>query len=244
MNNNKNELTYQTPIYIQLREIIREKIEEGIFPPGVAIPSENELANTYGINRITVRNAVDALVLEGSLYRIQGKGVFVVGQKSEQDLETLGGFISSVNKNLTSTKTKVQTKCIRLAGQLYGKMFNLNEDDEIYYIRQIVYKNNDPATIEDYYLPKQIIPKLDEIDSSVFDMHDLLSFYGVDIFSMEQALEIVQGSTKIRKLLKTPENSALIMMEGTLSTPEGQSVLFYRFYNRSDLIKYKINLHK
>lgn len=72
-------LSYRTPIYLQLREIIRNRIEEGEYLPGTAIPSENKLAETYGINRLTVRNAVDTLVNEGILRRVQGKGVFVVG---------------------------------------------------------------------------------------------------------------------------------------------------------------------
>ncbi len=78
---------YKMPIYLQLREIIRNKIEDGEYMPGTAIPSENSLAQTFGINRITIRNAVDALVHEGLLRRVQGKGVFVVGKKSELSIE-------------------------------------------------------------------------------------------------------------------------------------------------------------
>ena len=69
---------YKMPIYLQLRELIRNKIEEGEYMPGTAIPSENKLAETFGLNRLTIRNAVDALVNEGLLRRVQGKGVFVV----------------------------------------------------------------------------------------------------------------------------------------------------------------------
>ena len=87
-------LSYRTPIYLQLREIIRNRIEEGEYLPGTAIPSENKLAETYGINRLTVRNAVDTLVNEGVLQRVQGKGVFVVGDKYEENLEEHGGFVS------------------------------------------------------------------------------------------------------------------------------------------------------
>lgn len=71
-------LSYRTPIYLQLREIIRNRIEEGEYLPGTAIPSENKLAETYGINRLTVRNAVDTLVNEGVLQRVQGKGVLLL----------------------------------------------------------------------------------------------------------------------------------------------------------------------
>ena len=65
-------INYRTPIYLQLREIVRTKIEDGEYLPGTAIPSENDMAATYGISRITVRSAVDALVNEGLLRRVQG----------------------------------------------------------------------------------------------------------------------------------------------------------------------------
>ena len=47
-------LSYRTPIYLQLREIIRNRIEEGEYLPGTAIPSENKLAETYGINSVYI----------------------------------------------------------------------------------------------------------------------------------------------------------------------------------------------
>lgn len=50
---------------------------------------------------MTVRNAVDALVNEGILRRVQGKGVFVVGDKYEENLDEHGGFV-----NVMSSGTK------------------------------------------------------------------------------------------------------------------------------------------
>ncbi len=58
----QDEINYQSPIYLQLREVIRNKIEDGEYLPGMSIPSENDLADTYGINRMTVRNAIAVLV--------------------------------------------------------------------------------------------------------------------------------------------------------------------------------------
>ena len=61
-----------SPIFMQLREVVRGRITTGEYAPGVAIPSENVLAQTYGINRLTVRSALDGLVKEGLLKRVQG----------------------------------------------------------------------------------------------------------------------------------------------------------------------------
>lgn len=68
------EISYKSPLYIQLREVIRSKIEEE-YLPGTAIPSENQLMETYGLNRVSVRSALAALEFEGLLKSVQGKGV-------------------------------------------------------------------------------------------------------------------------------------------------------------------------
>ena len=86
------------PVSLQLREIIRAQIEEGIYPPGTAIPPENELAAQYDVNRLTVRTAIEALVYEGLLKRVQGKGVYVLGEKMNRDLDNLGGFTQTIRQ--------------------------------------------------------------------------------------------------------------------------------------------------
>ena len=62
-----NVVNYKSPLYIQLREVIRSKIEDGEYAPGTAIPSENQLAELYGLNRLSVRSALSALEYEGLL---------------------------------------------------------------------------------------------------------------------------------------------------------------------------------
>jgi len=65
------------PIYRQLKEIIKEKIEDGKFRPGNRIPTEYELCEQFEISRAPVRQALLELVNEGVLYRQQGSGTFV-----------------------------------------------------------------------------------------------------------------------------------------------------------------------
>lgn len=62
--------------YIVKRAIIR-KIEKEEYKENELIPSERELTEMFGVSRITVRRAVDELVGENYLYRIQGKGTYV-----------------------------------------------------------------------------------------------------------------------------------------------------------------------
>lgn len=62
-----------SPLYLQLRELIRGKIEGGEYPPGTAIPSVGTLAETYGIHRLSVRSAISALIGEGALEERSGQ---------------------------------------------------------------------------------------------------------------------------------------------------------------------------
>ena len=76
--------TSSTPIYIQLREILRAFIGESC-PPGSSLPSERDLSLRFGLARMTVRQAIDALVGEEVLERVVGLGTFV--KKPKLDLQ-------------------------------------------------------------------------------------------------------------------------------------------------------------
>ena len=194
-------LSYRTPIYLQLREIIRNRIEEGEYLPGTAIPSENKLAETYGINRLTVRNAVDTLVNEGILRRVQGKGVFVVGDKYEENLDEHGGFVNVMSSGTKRVSIKEQAKIYRPAGNKYANYFNIEPDDLIFCVRHQITLDSEPLAIEDIYVPKDVLPKLEVVNSSVFTIKDIFAFYGIEISSMQQTMEIIDGTSKIKKLL-------------------------------------------
>ena len=73
------------PKYFQLREILLDLVETEL-SEDQSIPSERELSARFGLSRMTVRQAVDHLVSEGRLYRVQGKGTFVARPKIEMPL--------------------------------------------------------------------------------------------------------------------------------------------------------------
>lgn len=65
-------MDYRMPLYIQIQDIIIKKIEERTFLPGEMIPSERKMAETYGVNRMTVKRAIGKLVEDGYLVRKPG----------------------------------------------------------------------------------------------------------------------------------------------------------------------------
>jgi ABC-type glycerol-3-phosphate transport system substrate-binding protein len=65
------------PLYYQLKQMIKRKIENGEFKPGDRLPTEQELCEMFSISRTPVRQALTELTYEGILYRRPGLGTFV-----------------------------------------------------------------------------------------------------------------------------------------------------------------------
>ena len=83
----------QIPLYKQLIRDMRSDIENGRYKLGSRIPTEPELCESYGVSRITVRNAIHALTEEGILTRKQGKGTFVSAPYvSHKNLRQINSF--------------------------------------------------------------------------------------------------------------------------------------------------------
>ncbi|MGW7241675.1 GntR family transcriptional regulator [Streptomyces sp. NPDC054804] len=68
------------PLYIQLADVIAGKIASGDLVPDRPIPSENHLADEYGVARLTARRAAQELRERGLIVTVRGKGSFVVEQ--------------------------------------------------------------------------------------------------------------------------------------------------------------------
>ncbi|MEV0969425.1 GntR family transcriptional regulator [Microtetraspora glauca] len=65
------------PVYRQIAEIVRLRIDRGDLMPGEAIPSEAELEDEYGIARMTARRVARELRELGLVHTVQGEGTFV-----------------------------------------------------------------------------------------------------------------------------------------------------------------------
>lgn len=80
-----SQMNVGTPLYRQLYERLRTEIESGEFGPGDVLPSERALAAEYGINRETVRRAIQLLAIEGIVRSYQGSGTLVFPHRRSWD---------------------------------------------------------------------------------------------------------------------------------------------------------------
>src|SRR6516164_3834873 len=71
------------PAYEQIKRYVVDRIADGTWKPGEAIPSETELVKEFGVARMTVSRALRELSAGHVLRRVQGAGTFVASRDVE-----------------------------------------------------------------------------------------------------------------------------------------------------------------
>ncbi|KMY48418.1 GntR family transcriptional regulator [Peribacillus loiseleuriae] len=74
------------PLYIQIKEILKDRILHGVYAVNTYIPSEPLLEEEFNVSKITVRNAIKELVQEGFIEKKSGKGTKVITNASNVKL--------------------------------------------------------------------------------------------------------------------------------------------------------------
>jgi GntR family transcriptional regulator len=83
----------RVPLYYQLGEILKQRLEGGDWEPGTLFPAEREIEEHYGVSRSVVRPALSLLERDGAIYRRRGSGTYVAAPKR---LVPIRGLIRSL----------------------------------------------------------------------------------------------------------------------------------------------------
>ncbi|MEE0697129.1 MAG: FadR/GntR family transcriptional regulator [Oscillospiraceae bacterium] len=101
----------------QVCEAIQAQISSGVWKVGDKLPSESELAAKFGVNRLTVRMALQKLNALGIVETRTGSGTFVIEFDFESYLKTASRFYeqSGMMQNVTEFRNHIEIECARLA---------------------------------------------------------------------------------------------------------------------------------
>ena len=144
-----------TPLYYQLKEIIKEQIKSKNWAPGEQIPRELDLAETFKLSRSTVRQAILELVHEGLLYRQKGRGTFVTTPKYATSFTVQFAYPAEFG----SKHKLLETKQITPSAEIQ-EILQLEAKDKVTIITRLRYFNDNPVAIEKMYLPEKIFPNI------------------------------------------------------------------------------------
>jgi GntR family transcriptional regulator len=223
------------PVYYQLKQDIKEQINQGIWKVGECIASEREITESYGVSRMTVRQALGELVLEGILIREKGKGTFVCEPKVMQ--KDMMSFSEIVRKNGMTLNTRVlEFKRIKTPEDLQDLI--LLED--VYKISRLRIVQNINVAEEIIYIPCDYCGYIDEkiLEGSFYG---LLAGFGYSIDHSESSMQAILMNDYYKKVFDVTTDVPLLKISSRNLTSEGKLLFVEESVYRSD--KYILNVN-
>lgn len=213
-------------LYVQIYSIFLEKIANGEWPAGAQIPPEDELCRIYDVSKVTVREAIQELVREGYLKRLQGKGTFVTLSEPHQGIIMRVRLSEDVFGEEVETEKEILDRGLRGVTEEIRKI--LMNEGEIYYIlyRKTV---NDEAYREELFIPLFILPDIDSEDLSGRSIYDLIEDKGVKkISKVIQSIEATKTTDNVPSALKSWDGDRALLISRTIMSSDGIPIAFSR----------------
>jgi GntR family transcriptional regulator len=198
---------------MQLLLIIRMKIENGEWPVGTQIPTEDELCRIFSVSRATVRTAVLELVRQGYLKRQQGKGTFICKLDNSEGYRMSTNLRETFLENSLKTSSSVLAKTVMMPVDGFDDKLNITAEKHIIYIKRLYSFETEPTLLQEIYIPYHICPLLLEDDiekNSLLDLFD--KKYGIKISKVRNYMEIAKLSRSESRILNVSEDSSAILL--------------------------------
>lgn len=199
---------YIPPVYIQIKDVLIEKINSGEFKSGSQLPSEREISETYNISRMTARNSLTQLVDLGYAYRVKGKGTFVRLPNFERDFVNLSGFSQMLSSKGIKPSNKVVKSGIIEADKKIATLLETTIGTKVYEIVRVRYGDDIALALEYSYLPVSLFDNLLQYDFESNSLYKVIE----DIY--KHKLKFSKQWIKITTLYKN-EARMLDVMEHT-----------------------------
>ena len=136
------------PKYKIIENEIIDKINLEIYLPNQSLPTEHELAESYGCSRVTVRQALSNLESRGFIRKEHGSGSFVNKTKAIQRTPQLKSFTEEIEEIGKKPRSIVHAFNILKAGNEMSRVLGITPEDQIYYIERTRFANDDPVLFE------------------------------------------------------------------------------------------------
>lgn len=227
------------PLYVQLSEIIQDKIMSGQWAAGSTIPSENVLAMECGVSKMTVRSVITQFVSEGLLYRVQGKGTFV----AEPKLITQFKDYSEIRAQLEENRHEISTELIEAAsivpsGKIASQL-QIPQGDPVWIIKRLRSVVKQPFSLHISYLPASLFPNIDQTDLEHRALSEVM-FQDYNMYRgvIHETLESCVASPQEAQLFEIAEGSPLLMLKDVVCQKDGSPFEYAKIIFRGDRIKF------
>ncbi|UYY99230.1 GntR family transcriptional regulator [Peribacillus frigoritolerans] len=232
------------PIYFQIEEQIKRKIENGEFQAHDALPSEREYAEQFEISRMTVRQAINNLVNDGYLYRQKGRGTFVADKKLEQQLNGLTSFTEDMKARGLNPSSKLLSFEIIPADKKIASELHISLYAPVYEIKRIRLADDVPMALETVYMSANLIKGLTEeiINLSLYQYVE--NYVKLKIDYASQTLESSIASELEVTHLAIPKQSPILFIQRNTFLIDGTPLEYVKSAYRADRYKFTINISR
>lgn len=205
------------PAYEQVKAFVKSQINQGVWRPGDAVPSEAALQQQFGLSRMTVNRAVKELAVEGVVTRVQGSGTVVAQlHRISSTLAVRDIHEEILERGHTHSTTVLLVETVR-ADAVLAQSLKVRSGSKVFHSMQVHYENGVAIQFEDRYVNPASAPHYLEADlTQTTPTHYLLEHAPLTeaSYSIEAALPSAQEAKALDISATAP---CLVMKRRTIS---------------------------
>ncbi len=232
------------PKYIQIYEWLHGMVRRGKFAVGENLPTEQELARRFQVNRMTVRKAFDKMVLEEMVVRTRGKGTVLVADTPRgyiYNLEVTTGFFHDMQLYGVTPGLELISREVCPAGDLVSRALNLKEGQKVISMVRRFWAGEEPVMIERTFMSHAEFSELLEVDLTGLRYPVLKERFNIVPDHASQTVSAVMCSPQDLDLLRLQGPLPGLLLECVVYDRTDIPVEFGQYLYRSD--RYKVNMH-
>ncbi|MEG2354098.1 MAG: GntR family transcriptional regulator [Clostridium sp.] len=229
------------PIYDQLVEILRNKIENEMIPNDKML-SERGICEQYGVSRTTVRLAMAELEHMGYIYKRHGKGTFVAAlNRNSQNLMDSYSFTDHMKELDKNPSTKVLSFEVIESTKYFAEHLGITPSEKMIKIERLRLADGLPMMLERTYLPMREFAGLTEEQVTKKPLYEIFrDNYGEVIKVADEEFSAGILSEAEAKLLEVPVDSACLKLLRMTYNDDNRVIEFTLSVARSDKFVYKV----
>jgi GntR family transcriptional regulator len=234
-----------TPLYFRLYSLLKNAILDGTIGNGKQMPTEQQLAETFKVSRITAKRAMDELAAEDMVQRRRGKGTHVTYQYSPQPVKApLVGMLQEIESMARHSEVKV-LDCKKLTPPAIVKdALGLEDKDKALHMLRIRSRDGQPFG---YYASwttglSKPVGKRDLLKSPRLE---IFRKQGLKITHVTQTISAVAATAVLAEHLETEVGAPLIsLIRHSFETRKGQEhmVDYLHVFYHPDRFQYQMDL--
>ncbi len=228
------------PLFAQVESRLREDILRHRLPPGTKLPSEAELEVAFGVSRITVRQALAALMADGLIEKLNGKGSFVTQPGDAPRLGPLTGFYEHIRTRGDVASGRTLSVRDAPASAAAAEALRLAQGTPLTLVTIVRMVNGEPMAYGVLHAEPEMARALLAHD---LDTHDVMSVLESSLGHRLKSTHIEAGALaagKLRaRLLQVPPDAPLLRILFTPHDVNDRPLCYTEMYFRADRFSYR-----